>query len=181
MRTYPRDRFDSLPEDLDRVGAHRALPRPGRGWRTFGWAALATALLIAGGVVGMFLINDRVAFTNVFNSSASATPTIVPTAQPSVDRTALVVVLNGTTTAGLAGKVGDLLVSQGWTVESRTNASSSTVTATTIYYSDPTQEGAARALAAALNGAAVVRSDQFRVAGQSRLTVVLGSDYVPAP
>lgn len=185
MPTYPTDRFDRPPADLQRVGAHRA-PRPGgRGWIAFAWAALATGVLIGVGVLGMFLINGRVAFNPSGGSTAAAptetaTPAATPTVQPTVDPAVNVIVLNGTEVDGLATQVGDALAGQGWTVGARSNASSQDVTTTIIYYSDASQEGAARGLSAALNGAAIQLSEQFKVEGENRITVVLGSDYAPA-
>src|SRR4051812_48891939 len=145
MPTYPPDRFDRPPADLQRVGAHRA-PRPARGWITFAWAAVATAILVGLGVLAMFVINDRVAF-NPFGSSAptvTAEPTTTPTVQPTLDPSVNVIVLNGTTVAGLAGQVGDALAGQGWTVGSRSNATTQDVKTSAIYYGDPSLEGAAR-------------------------------------
>jgi hypothetical protein len=135
MPTYPPDRFDRPPTDLQRVGAHRA-PRPRRGWITFAWAALATAVLFGLGVFAMFLINDRVSFDNPFGGSSvpsvTAEPTATPTVQPTLDPAVNVVVLNGTTVAGLAGQVGDSLAGQGWTVGARSNASTQDVQTSAI-------------------------------------------------
>ncbi len=181
MPDFPPDRFDRPPADLQRVGAHRA-PRPGgRGWVVFGWAAVATAALIAVGVLAMFAINNRVVF-NPFASPTTTTtesPTPTPTVEPTLDPSVTVIVLNGTTVQGLAGQVGDLLAGQGWTVGARSNASTQDVEASTIYYTDPAQEGAARGLSAALNGMPIQLSDAFLVPGESRITVVLGADYTP--
>src|SRR3954447_779521 len=118
MPSYPPDRFDRPPTDLQRVGAHRA-PCPGRGWIVFAWAALATAVLVGLGVLAMFVINDRVSFDNPFGGGGSvptvtAEPTATPTVQPTQDPAVNVIVLNGTTVAGLAGQVGDSLAGQGW-------------------------------------------------------------------
>jgi hypothetical protein len=183
MAKYPPDRFDRPPADLQRVGAHRA-PRPGRGWVTFAWAALATAVLIGLGVFAMFLINDRVSFSNPFGGgdaqpSVTPEPSAVPTVQPTLDPAVDVIVLNGTTISGLAGQVGDSLAGQGWTVGARSNASTQDVQTSAIYYGDAAQEGAARGLSAALGGMPIQLSDQYAVEGESRITVVLGADYAP--
>jgi LytR cell envelope-related transcriptional attenuator len=183
MPTYPPDRFDRPPADLQRVGAHRA-PRPRRGWITFAWAALTTAVLVGIGVFAMFLINDRVSFTNPFGTggaqpTVTPEPSAAPTVEPTLDPAVNVVVLNGTTVAGLAGQVGDSLAGQGWSVGSRSNASTQDVAVSAIYYGDPGLEGAARGLSAALGGMPIQLSDQFAVTGESRITVVLGADYGP--
>jgi hypothetical protein len=182
MPTYPPDRFDRPPTDLQRVGAHRA-PRPSRGWRTFAWAALATAVLVGLGVLAMFVINNRISFTSPLGSSApSVTPevTSTPTVQPTLDPAVNVIVLNGTNVAGLAGQVGDALAGQGWHVGSRSNASTKDVKTSAIYYGDRSLEGAARGLSSALGGMPIQLSDQFAVQGEKRITVVLGADYTPA-
>ncbi|MCU1571788.1 MAG: hypothetical protein JWR33_2529 [Naasia sp.] len=179
--THPPDRFDRPPADLQRVGAHRA-PRPGgRGWIVFAWAALATAVLVGLGVFAMFVINDRVAFTSPF-APASETPAAgdAPVVQPTVDPTVNVVILNGTAVDGLAATAGDLLTSQGWTVGSRSNADASDVNTTVVFYTDPTQEGAAKGLAAALGDVQIRLSDQFVVEGDNRITIILGADYADA-
>src|SRR4051794_34201985 len=111
MPTYPPDRFDKPPADLQRVGAHRA-PRPGgRGWIAFAWAALATGVLVAVGVVAMFAINNSVVFNPFAGGTPAPSPTAspTPTVQPTTDPSVTVIVLNGTTVDGLATQVGDLL------------------------------------------------------------------------
>ncbi|BDI23730.1 LytR C-terminal domain-containing protein [Herbiconiux sp. L3-i23] len=177
MPTFAPDRFDEVPEDLHRVGAHRAPKKRGRGWITFAWAALATGLIVAAGVTAMFVINDRVSFENPFAASTptpepSATPTIAPT----IDPAQTVVVLNGTQTDGLAGQVGDQLVAAGWNVTTRSNADSD-VDATTVYYSDPTQEGAAKGIVETLGAGRIQLSDAFVIEGVPRLVVVIGADF----
>jgi LytR cell envelope-related transcriptional attenuator len=179
MPTYPPDRFDRPPTDLQRVGAHRA-PRPGgRAWVSLAWAAVATVVLIGVGVLAMFAINNRVIFNPFEPTEPSQTPVATPTVQPTVDPAVTVIVLNGTTVGGLAGQVGDVLTAQGWTVGARSNASQQDIEASTIFYSEPGQEGAARGLSAALNGMAIQQSDAFAVPEQSRITIVLGADYTP--
>lgn len=188
MPTYPADRFDRPPADLQRVGAHRA-PRPaGRGWVAFAWAAAATVLLISLGVVAMFVINDRVSFNNPFggagapqpaDTTAVPSPTVQPTVKPTVDPAVSVVILNGTAVNGRAGQVGDLLAKQGWKVGARSNAGAPNVAASTIFYTDAAQEGAARGLSAALGGMRFQLSNQYLVPGESRITILIGADYKP--
>jgi LytR cell envelope-related transcriptional attenuator len=168
MTEYPRDRFDRAPETLARVGAHRAPPRPGRGWLTFGWAALATLVLIGVGVLGLTQIDRQVADTG-----AKAAPLIAPTIDPKID----VVVLNATTTSGLAAGAGAAITAKGWHVVSTANADSTNVKSTTVYYTTASQAGAAAGLAKSLGLSRTALSTQFAVKGQSRLTVVLGTDY----
>lgn len=177
---FPKDRFDVIPDDIQRVGAHRAPNQKGRGWIGFAWAAVATILLIGVGVFGLYLINGSIAFNG--SPAGTPTPTITstptPTITPTVDPNLNVTVLNGTTTAGLANQVGDALVAKGWKVSSRANASQSNITSTVVYYSDPKNAGAALGLAQSLPGATTSLTQDFAETGAD-LTVVVGSDYKP--
>jgi hypothetical protein len=183
MANFPKDRFDSVPEELLRVGAHRAPARKGRGWVTFAWAAFATLVLVAAGLYGLSVLKGSVQLPFAQASqtpTASATPKPAPTASPKLDATVPITILNGTTTAGLATTVGDYLVKQGWTgagtdLGTRANASSNTVTKTIVYYKAVADEAAARALVQSLKVGDVRLSNSFN----DRLTVVLGSDYKP--
>jgi hypothetical protein len=175
MATAQRDRFDDIPADLARVGAHRA-PRPaGRGFIVFAWAALATGVLVGAGVLGLGVIEKKVADvgTNV-PTAAVAAPT--PTIDPNID----VVLLNATTANGLAASASSMLGKAGWKVGSTANASSTSVKTTTVYYTTVSQAGAAAGLAKSLGVTRTALSQQFAVPGQSRLTVVLGADYAAA-
>jgi hypothetical protein len=174
---YPKDRFDTIPDDLRRIGAHRT-PRPrGRGWIGFGWAALATVVLIGLGVFGLSLVNGSISFKGASPSiSATPTPTPTPTIVPTVDPNLSVFVLNGTTTSGLANSVGDKLVAAGWKVDSRANASETDLTKTIVYYSDAKNQAAALGVAQSLPGATVAETQDY-VATGADLTVVIGSDF----
>jgi hypothetical protein len=173
----PRDRFDDVPEDLARVGAHRAPARRGRGSVTFAWAALATGVLVGIGVLGLSVIEKGVSTTGDTTSSSVTGTSAAPAA--TVDPGATVVVLNATTTAGLAAKAATTAKSDGWKVASTANADSSGVKLSTVYYSRTSQLGAALGLAKSLGiGRAPVQTNRFDVQGQTRLTVVLGKDFV---
>jgi len=196
--SYPRDRFDDLPAALDRVGAHRAPPRRGRGWIAFAWAALVTGLLVAAGIAGLSLVGDSVElpFTDDAGGTAAPPPpeeTEEPVA-PVLDPALPVTVLNGTTTPGLANSAGDALVAQGWCgavatetpvdgpcidaqpVGSRLNAATQDVAQTVVYYGDPVNEPAALALVQALGVGGAMLSEDYP---ESPAVVVLGADYVP--
>ena len=173
----PHDRFDDVPEDLARVGAHRAPVRRGRGLVTFGWAALATGVLVGAGVLGLSVIEKGVSTTGDTTSSSATAISAAPVA--TVDPSATVVVLNATTTSGLAAKASATAKSDGWKVASTANADSSDVKLSTVYYSQRSQLGAALGLAKSLHiGRAPVQTNRFDVQGQTRLTVVLGKDFV---
>ena len=177
--SYPEDRFDDIPKDLERVGAHRSPRKRGRGWIAFGWAALATIVLVAIGAVAIMLLNNgldcrsRPDTSRVGDPDAPRRPP-TPTQDPSVSIT----VLNGTATSGLAGQVADSLRAAGWTVGAASNADKQDYTDTVVYYADPTLEGAARGLAAAVPGADVQLSQDFADSG-AQLVLVIGSDYQP--
>jgi hypothetical protein len=180
---FPRDRFDEIPDDLKRVGAHRA-PRPrGRGWIAVGWAALATVVLVGAGIVGLSLVNGSISFHGPGASSSrtastsptpspSPTPTVVPTVNPALT----VNVLNGTTREGLATSVGDKLTAAGWKVGALANADQTNIAQTIVYYNDPANQGAALGVAQSVPGSTVQQSTAFSDGGAD-ITVVIGANY----
>ncbi|MET1051337.1 MAG: LytR C-terminal domain-containing protein [Mycetocola sp.] len=182
---YAKDRFDDVPADLKRVGAHRAPPRPGRGWIVVLWSAIAVIVLVAGGIIGLNLLGDRINFVDTSTGVAtSPAPSDAPTAEPTIDPESMVTVLNGTGTSGLASRAIDQLNAAGWTQSITPGSASATdVETTTVYYEDPSQEGAARGLADALGIGSIALSTQFQIPfgeGEEpilQLTVVLGADY----
>lgn len=183
---YAKDRFDEVPADLKRVGAHRAPVRPGRGWFVFLWSALAVLVLVGVGILALNVLGDRISFVDTSTPAASTpAPTETPTAVPTIDPNSMVTILNGTTTRGLATSAIEKLNAAGWT-QSITpgSASASDVETTTVYYEDPSQEGAARGLAEGLGIGSIQLSTQFQIpVGEGeepilQLTVVLGADYV---
>ncbi|MCS5718352.1 LytR C-terminal domain-containing protein [Herbiconiux sp. CPCC 205763] len=179
MARFSEDSFDRLPAHRERVGAHRG-PRPrGRGWIIVAWAALATALLVGGGVTYLAVINNNIQFTGGSSGGASTAapsdaPTPTPTITPITDGTLAVTVLNGTDNVGLAGRVGQAAIDAGWNVGTMANASSTDFATTTVYYEDPANEAAALGLAQLLGNAATEQSSTFQGAA---LTVVVGTDY----
>ncbi|HYI34017.1 MAG TPA: LytR C-terminal domain-containing protein [Glaciibacter sp.] len=189
---YPKDRFDDLPRKLDRVGAHRAAAAKRSGWVALWWALAATILLVAGGVVGLFLLNERLDFalpsgetprpsasaTPPATPAPSPTPTSIPTPEPTIDPALSITVLNGTPGVGVAGGVAELLAAEGWTVGATADASSEDVPETVVYYADASLEGAARGVAGSVPGSDILLSSDFADSGAD-LTVVIGNDYVP--
>jgi hypothetical protein len=171
----PRDRFDDVPTDLARVGAHRAPARRGRGLATFGWAALATGVLVGAGVLGLSVIERGVATTGDGGTTSSAASAAAPAA--TIDPTASVVVLNATKTSGLAASAAAAAKGDGWKVASTANADTQGVKVSTVYYGDEAARGAALGLARSLGIGRTQQSDRFDVEGRTRLTVVLGSDF----
>lgn len=188
MASFPKDRFDELPKDLERVGAHRGPKRRGRGWIAFAWALLATGVLMFAGLFGVsrFLGID-VGIPLFEASTPTPTPTVIPTMDPVTDPTTIdpalgikLTILNGTGTAGVQNTVGDELLALGWPVTSRTTANE-TVEHTFIYYSDEANEGIARGVAVAL-GIGEVRLVPVETFPGQPIVVALGLDYLgPVP
>jgi hypothetical protein len=187
MASFPRDRFDDLPSDVDRVGAHRAPRKSGRGWIAFAWAVVATALLVVAGLFALSLVNPDFELPFAPGETETPTPseTIVETAAPITDPTTVdparmatltIAVLNGTPTTGLSNTAADQIAAAGWPDPSRAAASATDEPATYIYYSDPADEGIARGIMQLIGAADVQLSDAFPVAS---ITVVLGADYAP--
>lgn len=179
----PTDRFDTIPDGIDRVGAHRAPSKKGSGWIAFASGALVTIILVTAGVVGLALFTDSINIDLPFVAEESAGPSpgasVVESAAPALDPAIAITVLNGTTTAGLANTVGDFLVQEGWGgaaigVGSRANAGSSDVESTVVFYADAASEGAARALVETLGVGEIRLSADYPT---SPITVLVGSDF----
>jgi hypothetical protein len=187
MASYPKDQFDQLPRDLERVGAHRG-PKPrGRAWIGVAWAALATGVLILG---SLFVIDRYFGIDTgipIFAAppTATPTPTPTPTAEPVTDPTTVdaatirITVLNASGTPGVQTTVGDQLVAAGWPVASRINAAEP-LDDTFIYFSDPANEGVARGLALLL-GVGEVRLVPAETFPGQPIVVSVGADYVTPP
>lgn len=188
--TFPRDRFDDLPSDAGRVGAHRAENPRLNGWIVFFWAALATVLLVAVGIFGTLVATGRVELFPVPENTAAATPD--PTVTPVVDTTYAVNVLNATPEDGLATEVKDLVVAAGWAAGDvlASEASATDFAETTVYYAADDDEAAAAGLADAIGGALIAQSDAYAPADDPDteadesaaplLTIVVGLDRVAA-
>lgn len=186
MASFPRDQFDDIPTDLARVGAHRAPAKRGRGWITFGWAALATAILVVVGLFGLSLLNPDFKINLPFGgggSSASATPSVIatPTAEAITDPTKVdpalalsISVLNGSSKAGLQNTAGDVIKAAGWPDPARADSTTHNAKTTTIYFSSGQYEGVARGLAVLLGTGTVQLSDAFP---GTPVTIVVGDDY----
>lgn len=190
--THPQDRFDVKgPSGAARIGAHRAPEPRGRRLRGFAWAALATVVLIVVGIVGLQLITNRLDLDAVFpqqdESQAASDAPSTPAPSPAVvDPEAMVTVLNGTSTSGLAAEAVEQLSAAGWSQNiAVSNADDDSVETTTVYYQDPSQEGAARGLAEGLGVGSITLSDEFAIPVEEgeepilQLVVVLGADYTP--
>lgn len=168
-----------------RVGAHRAPLKKGRGWITFGWAALASLVLIVAGLYGLSRVIDGISFDLPIFSGETPGATPAPTSssvEPVLDpatideaRQISITVLNGTTMVGLHDTAGAFLTGAGWPVGAMAPATADDVPETFIYYSDPANEDIARGLVVALGVGEIRLSDAFLGAP---ITIVLGTDYV---
>ena len=182
MANFPKDRFDTLPDDLVRVGAHRGPKRKGAGWITFAWAALATGVLVAGGLIGVRILDASFSFTestSVAEPETSTVATAEPVTDPSTiaDREISITVLNGTATVGLQNDAATVLTDGGWTVGTQATSTATDITETIVYYSDAANEDVARGVLLAIGVGDVRLSDAFPGAP---VTVVVGSDFVAA-
>ncbi|OZD47288.1 hypothetical protein CH252_20555 [Rhodococcus sp. 06-1477-1B] len=186
--TFPRDRFDDLPADSGRVGAHRAENPRLRGWIVFLWAAIATLVLIIAGIFATLVVSGRISL----GSDAAPSPTVSaePTIPAVVDTSYSVVVLNGTSDSGLAASVRDQIVAAGWSGENveTGNSDSTDFAQTTVYYLRDSDEAAAEGLAQTIGGAQIAQSDFLQPTDDpntpddesavKRLIVVIGLDRV---
>ena len=181
-----RDRFDAVPDDLHRVGAHRAKAHWSRAWINLAWSVGAILVLSTVGLWGLSQVNSDFEFGLPFLSAAEEEPDSPPAAdapeaaEPMLDPDIAVTVINGTGTSGLSNTVGDFLVAQGWEgaafgVGARVNASSSDVETTQVIYNNPDNEAAARAMLETLGAGELVMANTYPA---SPLAVLLGSDFV---
>ncbi len=124
-----------------------------RGGLVLLWAAIATIVLVALGVFGAMLANGHITLF----PTPTPTATVVPTAEPVVDTSYTVTVLNATPQHGLAATVRQQVIAAGWTPEAVLDgaAGSEDFATTTVYYATPADEGPARGLAQAIGGADV--------------------------
>lgn len=151
--TPPKDRFDDLPADSGRVGAHRAENPRIRGGLVLLWSAIATIVLVTLGIFGSMVATGRITLF----ATPEPTVSVAPTVAPVVDTTFSVIVLNATPQRGLAGSVRDTVIAAGWAPDAVIDgdAGSEDFPTTTVYYARAEDEAAARGLAGVIGGAAV--------------------------
>ncbi|WP_354349691.1 LytR C-terminal domain-containing protein [Pseudarthrobacter sp. PvP090] len=109
------------------------------------------------------------------NPAASALPSAsaTPSAAAAVDKTQPVAVFNGTTTAGLANRVGGTVSTAGWKIGTMGNWGGAPQQRSVIFYSGAAQKGNADALGELLGIPTVVDSAEF----QLPLVVVLAPGF----
>ena len=184
MANFRTDQFDNLPENVDRVGAHRGPRVRGRGWITFAWALLATVVLVVGGLYVLSIFNNSIKFGLGSTASASPTPSGTPAAvitpvedptQPDiVARKITITVLNGTATVGLQDKAAKKLTDKGWTVIATANSTATNIKTSTVYYSSKANEDVAQGIQILLGAQDIQFSNAFL---GSPITVVVGSAF----
>lgn len=176
--TPTRDRFDDITASPGRVGAHRAENPRVKGWTTFLWALAATIVLVVLGIFASMIWQGKI----VLFPTPAPSVTVIPTAEPVVDTSYTVLVLNGTPEEGQATLVKDELVANGWPEDGvlAGNAGDRAFPVTTVYYAAPEAEGAARGLAGVIGATEVVLDPEYPLPGTpaTQLTVVLGLDRI---
>lgn len=187
MPRFPQDQFDQLPDEVERVGAHRGPAPRGRAWVRFAWGALASGVLVVAGLFTLSTISPDFEFELPIGGddpTDSATVTGPPTAEPITDPALApeglridISVLNASGVAGLQDTVGDQIVGAGWPDPVRANASTEE-SITVVYYASADYEGVARGLAQLIGAPEVRLTDAFPGAP---LTIVVGSDLAPPP
>ncbi|MEO3932140.1 LytR C-terminal domain-containing protein [Micrococcaceae bacterium Sec7.4] len=105
--------------------------------------------------------------------SAPAVPSATPSAVAAIDKSQPVAVFNGTTTAGLANRVGSTVSTAGWTLGTLGNWGGVPQQRSVIFYSGAAQKGNAEALGQLLGIPSVVDSAEF----QQPLVVVLAPGF----
>ncbi|MDQ1131092.1 LytR C-terminal domain-containing protein [Microbacterium sp. SORGH_AS_0888] len=174
-QNFPRDRFDDLSASSGRVGAHRAENPRLRAGGILLWAIAATIVLIGLGIFGSLILSGRV----VLFPTPEPTPTATAQVTPVVDTSYTVLVLNAANEEGLATRVRDTLLGQGWT-EQKVSAGNagSTFETSTVYYASPDAYPAALGLARLLGMSNVAYDPNYPLPSTSatQLTVVLGMD-----
>jgi hypothetical protein len=182
MANFRTDQFDNLPDNIDRVGAHRGPKAKGRGWIVFAWAVLATVILVVGGLYVLSTFNPSIKFGLGTSAGSTPTPTgtptpkITPIEDPSTiaSRNITVVVLNGTAEVGLQNKAAAKLTAKGWVVSGTSNSSATNITTSTVYYNSAANEDVAEGIQILLGAQDIQFSNAYP--GQP-ITVVVGSDF----
>ena len=182
--TFPRDRFDDIPSQPGRVGAHRS--QNPRLWTpaSLVWALFAIVILAAVGIFGSLVLSGRITPFPITSPTLSPTPVVSPV----LDTSYSVVVLNATGEQGLGTATAEVIIAAGWSPET-VEASTASVTdfaETTVYYALPSDEAAARGLADVIGGANVAQDDIYQLpddpttpddeSQSKQLTVVIGLD-----
>lgn len=177
--SYPRDRFDDVPRDPERVGAHRA-PRPRMRWLVLAlWWILAVAVLTGGGILA-FLALSNVESIDLPDPPATEQREASP--EGVIDTDYFVLVLNGTSEAEASDEVRQQVLDAGWGENMVADLASDATDfqTTTVFYVDEEDEAAAIGLADELGISSVDQSADFDEQSEGGLTVVVGVDRLSA-
>lgn len=188
MPDFPHDRFDDLPLDAGRVGAHRAPRRRGAVWGAVGIGAAASVVLVVVGMVGLAAIDDRLELDiPVLTSPPEEDPDAPaepgePAGEPITDAADAnlpddftITILDGTGSVGRGPQARSALDARGWPVGTVTQAATTDIEETVVYYTSADLEPVARGMVELLDGVADIElTDAFPGAP---ITIVLGSDY----
>jgi LytR cell envelope-related transcriptional attenuator len=174
---HQHDRFDEVHHSK-RVGAHRAPRGPYIGGLVV--AIVAVLILVSAGVVGIAVLNAGNQFHDTAAAASSTAATSAGVTAKAPAKKITISVLNGTDTTDLASTVTKRLKKRGWTgVLSPASASTTSITATHVYYAKKKLAGYAQGVADDLKSATIVKTDKYSQFG-AKLVVVVGSDYVAA-
>lgn len=179
MAEFPSDRFDAVPHELGRVGAHRAPTPRNRGWVVLAWGALASGLLVLAGLLALGAIDrglDLGTPPAVASPPAEPAPEVTPVTDPATVQLPegfTITVLNGVGVGGLGQSSAEVLTAAGWPVGAVANAGEKDIEVTTVYYADAANEGIARGMVELLGVGEIALSDAFPGAP---ITIVLGAD-----
>jgi len=193
-----QDRY-AVPSEANRRGAHRARPNSVTG----ALPVVGVAVVVIAALAGAFVLLGSGLFPSTANSTNSSrlpgfSPIPVPTSLPNdlpvqatrtpPPATALaasraaaqasvkLVVLNSTTTAGLAKKAAAALHAKGWTILRTGNFTGEAPPVTTVFYGPIPLAGTANLVATDLGQLQIAQSSENAPIG---ITVVLGTDYHP--
>lgn len=174
---FPRDRFDDVPRDRNRVGAHRAEnPRLKMGVVLL-WALVGLVVLFSAGVVGTLALTDGLPW----QQNQEAQPGPEPEVEAKLDTTYTVLVLNASGDDSRTQPVADKIVAAGWPADLvlPSVASEQDFTETTVFYVEDADAPAALALAEVLGVTNIVKDATYaQTQGDEKapLTVVIGVD-----
>lgn len=174
MATPQRDRFDDIPRDVARVGAHRAeQPRLNRGAVLLG-AFVAALILIVAGIFVSFVLMGRI----TFGSEPAPSPT--PSETGIIDTSYEVLILNATPEEGLDAEIRAVLIDAGWVDSSLlSSGAANDFPATTVIYVNDDDRAAALGIAEVIGGAEVQQDPEYPVlsGGEGKqIALVIGLD-----
>lgn len=178
--TYSRDRFDDVPRDPERVGAHRA-PRGRHRWIVvLLWWLLVVGVLTGGGILAFLALSNTGEIE--LPAPPTASESVEATPEGEIDTSYPVLVLNGTEDADAAEAVRQAVVGAGWSEEDIAPLDSevSDFASTTVLYVDDEDERAAWGLAEALGIDEVTQDGAYDEMSEGGLTVIVGLDRVDA-